>query len=197
MVPYAVSRRLSRITAGSLKWLVALSFLYILATPCFGLWLPWATEQDKVKHTLNEIYKALIANDREMLREYIVGDGTDQFIDYEQALIKRMKVKQYDCKPRSIHIDTGSGSWAFVDLERVATLENGETFTRRNMVALKKIAGLWRLLIDPRKKRPKKKDPVRRDAPPAPKASPGTVGSNGEPAGAAMSNVSSSGQEVK
>lgn len=197
MLPSTESRRLLGIPTATLTWLFAVSVVCVLATPSLGLWLPWATEQDKVKQTLNEIYKALIANDRKMLDECLVGVGTAQFIEYEQSLIKRMKVKEYDCKPRSIQIDPGSGAWAFVDLEKIAKLENGDTFTQRSMVALKKVAGLWRLLIEPRRKDRKQKVPAQSDAPTVSKESSGTRESHVEPAGPAMSDLSSSGQEVK
>lgn len=182
-MPSMVSRRLLGIPTATLTWLAAVSVVFVLATPSLGLWLPWATEQDKVKQTLNEIYKALIADDRKMLGEYLVGVGTAQFIDYEQSLINRMKVKEYDCRPRSIQIDPGTGSWAFVDLEKIAKLENGDTFTQRNMVALKKVAGLWRLLIEPRKKDRERKSSAQSDAPAATKEGSTTRESHREPAG--------------
>ena len=174
---------------GMLKWLVLPAVLCILAyTSVSALWLPWASEQDKVTKVLNEIWQALVDNDRKMLKDYVTGTGSELFIAQEEALIKRMKIKKYDCRPKRITIDQGTGSWAFVDLEKVAKLENGETFTRRDMTVLKKFDGLWRLLIEPKKSRRSKEKSSKLPA----EESRASSAQDGAPAGPSVNSPSAS-----
>src|SRR5512141_2777994 len=47
--------------------------LFSACLPAFGLWLPWATEEQKVKKTLDDVWQALIANDQALLKKQIAG----------------------------------------------------------------------------------------------------------------------------
>lgn len=140
----------------TMSWrLLVVSFVAVVfaGSPALGLWMPWATEQDKVSKTLNDVWEALIRNDRAALKQYVMGLGSDLFIEREREIIERMKIREYECRPKSITIDPGNGVWAFADVEKIGKLENGNTFFRRDMSVLKKVDGLWRLVIEPKKSR--------------------------------------------
>lgn len=195
IVRSSACRRESGKLGAMLKWLVLPAMVCVLAsTAASALWLPWASEHDKVTKALNEVWQALVENDRNKLKDYVAGTGAVLFIAQEEALVKRMKIKEYDCRPKTITIDSGTGSWAFVDLEKVAKLEDGGTFTRRDMTVLKKIDGLWRLLIEPKKR--ERRRPSEGSEPTAQKSTASRP-ADGSPAGPAVNNPPESQQGAK
>jgi hypothetical protein len=142
----------------------------LVVSPAFCLWLPWATEEAKVKKTLEEIWQALIKDDRKLVSQYLAGAGTENFIRQERDLIERLKIKEYECRVRSVQVDQATRQWAFVDLEKVAILSDGSTFVRRDLSVLQKINGLWRLVTEPLKR---KEQPEPETKPQAEQASKG------------------------
>ena len=129
----------------------ALFFVMIMSVfsgclPAFGLWLPWATEEQKVKRALNDIWQALIANDQAVLKQRLAGDGVKFFIDQERQRIKSFGIKSYECRIKSIKIDPATRAWAFVEQETVAKLANGKEMAAGTISVLQKIKGEWKLL---------------------------------------------------
>lgn len=130
----------------------ALFFLTVVALfsaclPAFGLWLPWATEEQKVKKTLNDVWQALIANDQALLKNQIAGNGAKLFIDQERQKIKSFNIKSYECKIKSVKIDPTTKAWAFVEYETVAKLGDGKKMAVGTLSVLQKIGGNWKFLV--------------------------------------------------
>ncbi len=122
--------------------------LLVGAIPTFGYWLPWAKEQDKITRRLNEIWAALIDNDRHSLRGYLTGNAVEPFIDQERAYVESFKIKQYGCKVEKIDIDKVRGEFAWVELVRNATQEGGSQITDRFLKVMKKVGNDWKLLTN-------------------------------------------------
>lgn len=151
----SVSTQKSRRSSCLVLWWPVLLIVGSLASaaPAFGLWLPWATEKQKVQKTVDDIWQALIDNNRKVLNGYITGPGRADFIKQERDLIERMKITKYECLLRNMRLNTGSGLWAFVEVEKVGFREGGGKFTRRDLTVLQKVRGLWRLVTGFRKKK--------------------------------------------
>jgi len=131
---------------------LALVLAWLFVSPAFGLWLPWASEESKVKKTLEDVWQALLRDDRKLLSQYLAGVGVENFIKQERDLIQRMKIKDYVCRTRTITVDQ-TRQWAFVDLEKAALLPDGTQFVRRDLSVLQKVNGLWRLVTNPLEKK--------------------------------------------
>ncbi len=114
--------------------------------PAFGLWLPWATEEQKVKKTLDDVWQALIANDQVLLKKQIAGNGAKLFIDQERQKIKTFNIKSYECRIKSVKIDPTTKTWAFVEYETVAKLGDGKKMSVGSLSVLQKMGGDWKLL---------------------------------------------------
>jgi hypothetical protein len=120
--------------------------LFSACLPAFGLWLPWATEEQKVKKTLDDVWQALIANDQVLLKKQLAGSGAKLFIDQERQKIKNFNIKSYECKVKSVKIDPTTKTWAFVEYETVAKLGDGKKMSVGTLSVLQKIGGNWKLL---------------------------------------------------
>jgi hypothetical protein len=120
--------------------------LFSACLPAFGLWLPWATEEQKVKKTLDDVWQALIANDQVLLKKQIAGNGAKLFIDQERQKIKTFNIKSYECKIKSVKIDPTTKTWAFVEYETVAKLGDGKKMAVGTLSVLQKIGGNWKFL---------------------------------------------------
>jgi hypothetical protein len=120
--------------------------LFSACLPAFGLWLPWATEEQKVKKTVDDVWQGLIANDQVLLNKQIAGNGAKLFIDQERQKIKTFNIKSYECKIKSVKIDPTSKAWAFVEYETVAKLGDGKKMTVGTLSVLQKIGGNWKFL---------------------------------------------------
>lgn len=114
--------------------------------PAFGLWLPWASEEQKVKKTLSDIWPALIVNDQRLLKQRVAGSGVKLFIDQERQRIKTFNIKSYDCNIKSVKVDPTTKTWAFVEYETVAHLGDGNKMAVGTLSVLQKIGGDWKLL---------------------------------------------------
>jgi hypothetical protein len=120
--------------------------LFSACLPAFGLWLPWASEEQKVKKTLDDVWQALIANDQVLLKKQIAGNGAKLFIDQERQKIKTFNIKSYECKIKSVKIDPTTKAWAFVEYETLAKLGDGKKMSAESLAVLQKIGGTWKLL---------------------------------------------------
>jgi len=130
------------------------------ALPSFGLWLPWAKEGDKIAKRLNEIWAAVLLEDRKTLRMYVLGDSAQAFIDQEIAHAKNTKVKSYTSRVQKTTVDQVLGQFAWVEVERTATYADGNTRTERFLRVLKKVDQDWKLIVDvPKDRKQKEKAP--------------------------------------
>ena len=120
--------------------------LFSACLPAFGLWLPWASEEQKVKKTVDDVWQGLIANDQALLKKQIAGNGTKLFIDQERQKIKTFNIKSYECKIKSVKIDPTTKAWAFVEYETVAKLGDGKKMAVGTLSVLQKIGGNWKFL---------------------------------------------------
>lgn len=118
------------------------------ALPSFGFWLPWAKEEDKIAKRLDEIWAAVLLEDRKMLGTYVLGDGAQTFIDQEIAHAKMMKVKSYKSRVEKADLDPTTQQFAFADVTRTATHEDGGTTSDRSLRVLKKVNRDWKLIVD-------------------------------------------------
>jgi hypothetical protein len=132
------------------RLVVAFSLVAITsgAPAVYGLWLPWASEQDKISKKLNDIWSALVNKDERALRRYLSGNGAQAFIDQEQQLIKIFKIKGYQCTVKRVQFDPSTKKWAFVEFERVGSTEGGTEKTDRLLRVMKKEGREWKLLTD-------------------------------------------------
>ncbi len=127
-------------------FLLMLVCLFWGCLPAFGLWLPWASEEQKVKKTLNDIWQALIVNDQKLLKQQVAGSGVKLFIEQERRRIKTFNIKSYDCNIKSVKVDPTTKTWAFVEYETVAHLGDGNKMAVGTLSVLQKIGGDWKLL---------------------------------------------------
>lgn len=115
--------------------------------PALALWLPWATEEAKVKKVVVDVWQALINNDQRFLADHVAGSGAKVFIDRELALIQSLGIRKYDCRINKVTILATGTSWAIVEFDKVATLSSGEEFTNKEFSLLGKNDGEWKIMI--------------------------------------------------
>jgi hypothetical protein len=120
--------------------------LFSACLPAFGLWLPWASEEQKVKKTLTDVWQALIVNDQTALKQLLAGTGAKLFVDQERQKIKSLNIKSYDCTIKSVKIDPATKAWAFVEYEAVANLADGKKLPMGSVAVIQKIGGEWKFL---------------------------------------------------
>ncbi len=130
--------------------------------PAFGLWLPWASERDKIDRRLNEIWSALINKDDWYLGQYITGSRTATFVEDERKVIKAQRIEEVKIRVNNVRFDPRTGRMAFVVFKKTVVREDGKEISETFMRVMKKDGGEWRLITDaPRtradKERKKKK----------------------------------------
>lgn len=118
----------------------------------FGLWLPWATEEDKVKKTVQDVWQYLILKDKRSLREIIGGVGGRVFIENELALIQNLGIKDYQCQFRRIVLDPAQEQVAFAEYDRIAEMKDGTKIITGMMSVLQKVDGEWKFMPNYRTK---------------------------------------------
>jgi len=150
---------------------LSLFVLLFVNGPALGLWLPWAGEEDKIRKTLNDIWKGLIEKNDRLVAENLTGTALEAFVNQERDLIDRLKIEKYDFRINSVQFDSAGANWAFVDLEKVATLKDGSKVTSRSLTVLQRSGGEWRLVTGIGKHRTvqstenaRGEDPVRAEA---------------------------------
>lgn len=126
-----------------------LSVLWLLssAAPSLALWLPWATEEAKVKKAVVDVWQAMVNNDRRFLADHVAGTGAQVFVDQELALIQSLGVKKYHCQIKKVTILPPDNGWAIVEFDKVATLSSGEEFTNKAFSFLGKADGEWKVMM--------------------------------------------------
>jgi len=118
-----------------------------------GLWLPWAKEEDKVKKAVEDVWKALIWNDKRSLKEIVVGPAAQAFIDQQTAAIKKNNIKNYHCRFKNVTLDKVQGKIAFAEYYKVATLSDGTTTTESLLSVVEKIGGQWKMMLGQKSKK--------------------------------------------
>jgi len=121
--------------------------LLSFAAPAAALWLPWATEEAKVKKAVVDVWQALIDNDQRFLTDHVAGNGAKIFIDQELALIQSLGIKKYDCQIKKVTVLPPDNSWAIVEFDKVATLRSGQEFTNKSFSILGKADGEWKVMM--------------------------------------------------
>jgi hypothetical protein len=114
-------------------------------TNTYGLWLPWAKEEDKVKKAVEDVWKALIWNDKKLLKEIVAGPAAQAFVDQQMAVIKNNGIKNYQCQFKNVTVDKVQGKIAFAEYYKIATLNNGSTVSESVLSAVEKIDGQWKM----------------------------------------------------
>lgn len=138
--------------------------LVLVAGHGFAYWLPWANEGDKVKKTLNEIWQALLKEDKPAARLYLAGDGVDFFIQQELDLIKRFGIKSFDFKIGEVTVAKAGATIAYVKFDKIALLENGNEMKTPALGVFRKAGGMWRYITGlglPPKKKDEPVDPLK------------------------------------
>lgn len=119
--------------------------------PAFGLWMPWATESDKIRKTIDEVWRALLTGNRAALMENLVtGPSSKIFIEQELDYIRKMRVGNFHFRFRNIKIDRVKNEWAWVSLDKIATLPYGAKQTTSTVMVFKKEDGFWKLYTNPK-----------------------------------------------
>ncbi|MFZ5867324.1 MAG: hypothetical protein ACOYXY_15680 [Thermodesulfobacteriota bacterium] len=152
--------------------ILALLVALLLAAPTVAVSLPWTSEKDRIEKRLNEIWQALLKNDQYRLRAYVLGPGEDAFINQELDVIKRFGITDYECKALNVSLDPVYGQMAWVEVELIATLDDGESTSRRGLRVLKKIGGEWKLIAQVGKKRSKTRPKAGQEIAPQPPPAP-------------------------
>jgi len=132
-----------------------LTLVVILAgvAPAWALWMPWATEETKITKRIEDIWAAFMVKDVKTLEKYVTGIAAKTFIDQELEQIRLLKAKSYKCRVASVRFDGPAQEFAFADVEKIATLEDGREVVNRAWLVLKKVDKEWKLLADAGKKR--------------------------------------------
>lgn len=138
--------------------------LFMVSTPVFALWLPWATEEAKIKKTVDDIWQALLTNDRVFLVRNLTGARVSWFIDWHRNEIRQLGIKALSCNFKTITIDSVQGSTAWVTYQRVATLKDGSQIPTDTLAAMKKVNGYWKLVTDLKSTRQQKREDERDQA---------------------------------
>ena len=146
--------RIGRLTASAGLKIPLLVILCLLlgSGPAFSIWLPWASEEDKVKKTVADIWRALIQNDPIVLKQNLTGAAVDMFIIRERDLILREKIRDYTCQNYRIKFDPQTGSFAFVEFDKVAKIQDGGEKTTPETSILRKIGSNWLMVTGIQKK---------------------------------------------
>jgi hypothetical protein len=126
------------------------------STVTHALWLPWAKEEDRVKKAVEDVWKALVWNDKRSLKGMIAGPAAQVFIDQQAADIKKNNVKKYECQFKRVNVDKVKGKIAFAEYSRIATLADGRVVRDNMLSVVEKIDGQWKL--SPGTKKKKKQD---------------------------------------
>jgi hypothetical protein len=126
---------------------LAILLLLSFTAPALAVWLPWATEEAKVKKAVVDVWQALINNDQRFLAEHVAGSGAKVFIEKELALIQSLGIKNYDCRIKKVTILAPDPRWAIVEFDKVATLSSGEQFTYKAYSLLGKADGEWKIMM--------------------------------------------------
>ncbi|GEM_PF-1503627 len=127
--------------------------------PAHGLWMPWATEIDKIKKVISEIWVALLAGNETALKKHLDGTRAKSFTDQERDRIVRLNIRDYKFRIRRANVDNLKQEWAWIALDRIAIMAHGGVRTMSSMMVFRKVDGDWKLHIGDKKPRKKKEEP--------------------------------------
>ena len=128
--------------------MLSLAAIVMESAPAFGLWLPWASEQDKIKKVVSDVWEGLAANDRALLNKSLTGKNPDWFIDVYRRQIETLGIQKYKCNFDTITIDSRQDTTAYVIYETVATMKDGSLWPSKIMSTVGKVNGEWKLVTD-------------------------------------------------
>jgi len=143
--------RMARSTGLTIPLLAVLCVL-IGSTPAVCIWLPWATDEAKIKKTVADICHALILNDSLTVMQNLTGTGASTFFARQREVILRDKIRDYTCQNYKIQIDPQTGSFAFVEFDKIAAMQGGTARAGTERWVLRKIEGNWLLVTGIKKK---------------------------------------------
>lgn len=148
-----------------LRGVIIMVLFLAAAGPAHCLWMPWATEADKIKKTIDDVWRALLAGNRIALEENLVsGPSSKVFIEQELDFIRKMRVRSFYFRFRQIKIDNVKNQWAWVALDKIAALANGSRMSASTVMVFKKEDGFWKLYTNPKTMRARKKEDDERKA---------------------------------
>jgi hypothetical protein len=130
-----------------------LVFAAIGAVPAFGLWMPWATETDKIKKTVKDVWFGLLRADRKSVEKLLTGPAAQIFVDRELQLIQTLAITDYAFRFNKVTFDPIKGEWAWVELDRLAILKNGTSKTMPGFSTFRKLKGEWKLYVGSRNRK--------------------------------------------
>ncbi len=133
----------------------------LLSGQAYALWMPWATEPDKIKKCIDDVWKAFLSGNRGLLEENLVtGPSSQTFIAQELDFIRKMGVVDFYFRFRNIKVDQVKNEWAWVTLDKIARLRNGAKMNTSTVMVFKKVDGFWKLYTNPKTMRERRKDGV-------------------------------------
>ncbi len=124
------------------------ALLVVTIVPAHGLWMPWATEADRIQKTLNDFRHALAMGDKEGAQELLTGSAPELYVEQKLDELQRLGIRKQECNLVKVTIDPSTGTWAFADVEYVSELPSGQVIRARVMNGLRKIDGVWKLNTD-------------------------------------------------
>jgi hypothetical protein len=125
---------------------ITISLLLGATLPAAALWMPWATEKDKIAARLEQIWAALAKDQRSVAKKYLLGPTADQFIDMELAQLRRLKVKNVDCRVKEIRYRGRAADFALVKIEKALTTGDGKVASSQLLYSMRKVDGQWLLI---------------------------------------------------
>lgn len=133
----------------------------LLAGQAHALWMPWATEPDKIKKCIDDVWKAFLSGNRGLLEENLVtGPSSQTFIAQELDFIRKMGVVDFYFRFRNIKVDRVKNEWAWVTLDKIARLRNGARMNTSTVMVFKKVDGFWKLYTNPKTMSDRRKEAV-------------------------------------
>lgn len=114
----------------------------------FALWLPWASERQKIERSLNQIWSSLIDKDDYYLGLYITGSRPSTFVEDERKAIKAQRIEEVRIRVKNVRFDPRTGRMAFVVFEKTGVRDDGKEISETFMRVMKKEGGEWRLITD-------------------------------------------------
>lgn len=136
-------KRLFQVRSAVVILLLVMTCTVAVSGNCFAYWLPWASEGDKVKKTLREIWQALLNDDKRTARQYLDGNAVDFFIQQELDQIKQLGIKKFDFEIGQVSISQAGASFAYVKFDKIAQLKDGNEMKTGSLGVFRKVGDMW------------------------------------------------------
>ena len=166
MTPHRSStfRPFAKLTLHPAYLLLVLVVLAGLVAPPYleALWMPWATEKDKIHARIDRIWAALLNRDLKTLKASIEGPMAATFIDQELSVIRTFSIRKFSFKIEQITLDPAKGEFAFVQFEKNAVQADGGKLSSKVFLVFHKVDGRWKLTLTKRKRRAAQEDEKRK-----------------------------------